>query len=157
MLRFLVGVLLLSSEALAGESGFARLKSLVGDWEARTAKGAVIHASYRLVSNDSVLVQTFATASGKETLTIFHADGARLLATHYCAQGNQPRLKLDAASTNARFVFTFIDATNLPSPAAAHLTRLELHLDGPAQYTEIETYEEAGKPDVTTLQFHRTR
>src|SRR5262249_23574462 len=79
--------------AHAGEPpAFARLKTLAGDWEARTEKGSVIRVSYRLVSNDSVLVQSFVTGSGKETMTVFHADGARLLATHYCAQGNQPRL-----------------------------------------------------------------
>ena len=147
--------LLALSLALTPTAGFARLKTLVGDWEAKTDQGAVIRVSYRLISNDSALVQTFVTASGKQTLTLFHPDGSRVLATHYCAQGNQPRLRLDAASTPDRLLFVFVDATNLPTPSASHLVRLELRLDGAEQYTEIETYDEAGKPDVTTLRFRR--
>ena len=143
--------------ALEPSAAFARLRSLVGDWEARTDQGGIIRVSYRLVSNDSVLVQRFVTPSGKETLTVFHPDGARLIATHYCAQGNQPRLRLDPASAKDRFVFTFLDATNLPKPSAAHLVRLELQLETATQYTEIETYQEDGKPDVTTLHFKRVR
>jgi hypothetical protein len=137
-------------------AAFARLKTLVGKWEAKTDKDATIGVSYRLVSNGSVLVQSFVTPSKKETLTLFHADRDRLLATHYCAQGNQPRLRLDPASTDDRLLFVFADATNL-TPSASHLVRLEVRLDGPDQYTEIETYDESGKPDVTTLKFRRVR
>jgi hypothetical protein len=101
-----------------------------------------------------VLVQSFVTASGKETLTVFHPDGARVLATHYCAQGNQPRLQLDRSSTRDRLLFVFVDATNL-EPQAAVLKRLELRIDKPGEYTEIETYEQNGQPEVTTLRFRR--
>jgi hypothetical protein len=133
---------------------FAGLKALVGEWVAPTPRGA-IKVSYRLVSNDSALVQRFVTPSGRETLTIIHPDGDKILATHYCAQGNQPRLRLDLGKSSAnRYVFSFVDATNLATPAASHLVQLELVLAGD-QYTEVETYEENGKPDVTTLRFRR--
>ena len=133
------------------------LSVLVGTWEARTPSGGTIKASHRWSANNTVLVQTYVTASGKETLTLFHADGPTLMAVHYCAQGNQPRLVLQAASTPAHLVFVFRDATNLPSPAAAHLVRLEVTMDGPDAYTLVETYEEKGKPDHTTLRFQRVR
>ena len=151
-MRALLAALTLLS---AASPEFDRLKPLVGAWEAKTPQGAIIRVSFKLVANDSVLVQTFTTASGKETLTVFHPDGTRVLATHYCAQGNQPRLRMDASSTRDRFVFVFADATNLPARSASHLVKLELHLVAPDAYDEIETYEEAGKPDVTTLHFRR--
>src|SRR5438552_1982920 len=135
--RLLLPLLLLSApSAHEPVSAFARLKALAGKWEAKTEKGATIRVSYRLVSNDTVLVQDFRTASGKETLTVFHSDGPRLLATHYCAQGNQPRLRLDPGSNPGKMVFTFADATNLASPSMAHMVRLEVHLEGPESYTE---------------------
>src|SRR5262249_12030735 len=105
--HLLTVALLLAPNAGPPPVAFSRLKTLVGEWEAKTQKGASIRVSYRLVSNDSVLVQTFITASGKETVTAFHPDGARLMATHYCAQGNQPRLVLDGSSTNERLLFHF--------------------------------------------------
>lgn len=134
---------------------FNRIKSLVGKWEFHAEKGSVIRVSYRLVSRGSVLVQSFFTASGYETMTVFHVDGANLMATHYCAQGNQPRLRLDAASMPDHLTFVFFDATSLASPTASHLVKLELIFTGPDEYTETETYEEDGKPDVTRLHFHR--
>jgi hypothetical protein len=146
--------LLCSAHAYAEPAAFAGLKALVGEWEAPTSRGT-IKVSYRLVSNDSALVQRFVTPSGKETLTIMHPDGDKILATHYCAQGNQPRLRLDLGKSSAnRWVFRFLDATNLTTPAASHLVQLELVLAGD-EYSEVETYEENGKPDVTTLRFRR--
>ena len=152
-------VLALSSVCAAAEPpAFVDMQKLVGNWEAKVEKGGTIRVGYRLVSNGSVLVQTFVTPSKKETLTVFHRDGHRVLATHYCGQGNQPRLALDrAAPTDTAFVFRFVDATNLASPEDEHLTRLELRLDGADSYTEFETYESHGKADVTTLRFKRVR
>jgi hypothetical protein len=122
---------------------FTRLKTLVGDWESRSESGKVVRVSYRIVSSGTALVQSFKTGSG-ETLTVIHSDGNRLLATHYCAQGNQPRLRLDGASRDNVVVFRFADATNLAKPTASHLERLELRLEGADRYTEIETYVEDG-------------
>ncbi len=136
-------------------AAFARLRALVGDWEATTEKGATIRVSYRLVSNESVLVETFRTPSGKETLTLLHLDGARLVATHYCAQKNQPRLALRSTQDERRFEFAFFDATNLADPRASHLVKLGIALVDADHFDDTETYEEAGKPDVTVFAFHR--
>jgi hypothetical protein len=140
----------------SSRGGFDRLATLVGDWECQTESGALIQVSYRLVSNDSILVQSF-EVSGTETLTLFHLDGPHLMATHYCAQGNQPRLRLDPNSAGDHLTFAFLDATNLAAPTAAHLVQLDFVFDGADQYTEIETYEAAGKSDATTMHFHRQK
>jgi hypothetical protein len=161
--RLLLPLLLvgpLAASAAEPPDAFGRLKTLVGDWEARTPKGSTVRVCYRLVSNDSVLVQSFFTSSGKETLTVFHRDGKRLLATHYCAQGNQPRLKLEDPPkdpASPALVFSFLDATDLATASAVHLTRLELRLTGAGRYTEIETYSENGKEEATTLEFERAQ
>jgi len=142
------------SLAAALATPFARLQTLAGNWEARTESGAIIRVSFRTIANQSALLQTYTTPSGKETVTVFHPDGKRLLATHYCAQGNQPRLQLEDASAD-RLVFHILDATNLPSKDTSHLIMLELRFDAPDQYTSVETYFENGKLDVTTLHFRR--
>src|SRR5687768_12580872 len=68
-------------------------RSLSGTFKATTAENRTITASYRLVSKGSVIVETFTSASGKETISVYHRDKKTLVATHYCAQGNQPRLR----------------------------------------------------------------
>lgn len=136
---------------------FEKLGSLVGDWEAKTEKGAVIRINYRLVAADSVLVQTYTTPSGRQTLTVFHRDGSNLLATHYCAQGNQPRLRLDGAGTDKSLAFQFLDATNLSDAQGSHLHRLQVVLVDSDHHVQTETYSAEGKDSVGVLRFARVR
>ncbi|MET0390358.1 MAG: hypothetical protein ABW321_30580 [Polyangiales bacterium] len=136
-------------------AAYAKLMTLAGAWNARSTKGASIRVSLRTISNDSALVETYVTASGKETLTIFHLDGERLLATHYCGQGNQPRLALDRASEPGHLVFRFIDATNLAVRTDSHLVQLDFVFTEAGKFDMTETYEQAGKRERTTLEFQR--
>jgi hypothetical protein len=141
----------LAAALLASATGdFAQLKQLAGDW-----KGKTVNVSYALMSADTALVETYAVGSKHETLSVFHPAGATVMVTHYCAQGNQPRLKLENATTN-RWVFTFADATNLSSASASHLVRLELELSGDGRRLKrVETYEDNGKPETTSLELER--
>ena len=131
------------------------LKPLAGHWKGTTPGGKSMAVDYRLISNDTVLVEAYNTGSPRETMTVFHADGAALIATHYCAQGNQPRLKLVPSAR--RLVFVFFDATNLPDPSASHLVQLELSLEPDGSLKRIETYRERDKDDVSTLVLHRDK
>ena len=158
-LAFLAVPVLLASSALAlegGDQAFQKLKSLAGEWEAKTPKGSALRVSYRLASRDSVLVETWAPGTKGETLTVFHPDGPALLATHYCAQGNQPRLKLRSAEGNA-YAFEFLDATNLGKPGDSHMHRLRLDLVDADHLTKTETYIADGKEDTSVLKFSRVK
>jgi hypothetical protein len=140
--------------ATPGADAFEKLKTLAGDWEAKTPKGSILKLSYRLVSRDSVLVETWAPGSKGETLTVYHLDGPALLATHYCAQGNQPRLELKSAGEGG-YEFVFRDATNLAKSADSHMHRLLIRLVDADHFTKKETYVEDDKEDATELHFTR--
>jgi len=136
-------------------AAFESLRTLAGEWEAKTAAGRVVRLSYRLVANDSVLVETFTTANNRETLTLFHRDGERVLATHYCAQRNQPRLELRAAGPDGQLAFDFVDATNL-LPTASHLHHLEMQVVDADHFRKTETYVDGdGKDEVTVYECTR--
>jgi hypothetical protein len=143
-------------EAGATQASFERLHALVGRWQCTTGAARTVELAYRLVSGGSTLVETFTTASGKETLTIFHLDGPHLLATHYCAQGNQPRLRLQHAS-DTTFELAFHDATNLASPAASHLDRLTLELIDAGHHRRTEIYAAGGKDETTRFECQRVQ
>lgn len=132
----------------AARANVESLEPLVGGWRCATAEGRKVELAYRWVSGGSALVETFKTSSGKETLTIFHGDGPHLIATHYCGQGNQPRLRLARASEGT-FEFRFQDVTNLASEDASHLGRLELKLTDGDHFAMTETYVAGGKEDAT--------
>jgi hypothetical protein len=141
----------LAAALVFGAGGdFAQLKQIAGSWKAKT-----LNVSYAVMSADTALVETYAVGSGHETLSVFHPAGPTVMVTHYCAQGNQPRLKLESAAAS-KWVFTYADATNLSSPAASHLVRLELELSADGRKLKrIETYEENGKREATTLELER--
>jgi hypothetical protein len=106
------------------------------------------------VSNGTALVETFASsASGKETLSVYHRDGSTMMLTHYCAQGNQARLKAVVA-TRERVVFGFLDATNVAAEqdVIQQLT-VALRPDGFDQETVYKL--PSGALQTTTLHFFR--
>jgi hypothetical protein len=134
---------------------FAKLRSaVIGEWEAVTTRGSVIRVSYRAIAADSALVESF-RAGTRETLTIYHPDGSSLIATHYCAQGNQPRLRLLPASDVTSWQFAFKDATNLPDVSASHLTGIRFQLKDSGHFDKTEVYSNGDKEDVTIFKFAR--
>jgi hypothetical protein len=78
-----------------------------------------------------------------------------VLATHYCAQGNQPRLRATAGAS-ADVTFRIADITGL-DPDEAHLVELTLRDLTPDAFTRVETYAAPdGTTEVTTYAFRRT-
>lgn len=129
-------------------------RALVGTWKATTPQNKSFTVSYRLVSNGTALVETFTSvSSGKETLSVYHRDGGTLMLTHYCAQGNQARLKAVEA-TRERVVFTFLDATNVAAEQDV-MQRLSVVLR-PDGFDQEAVYRlPAGGQESTTLRFFR--
>jgi hypothetical protein len=59
--------------------------------------------------------------------SVYHLDGADLRMTHYCAAQNQPRLRAQRIDVAKGVLdFSFVDATNLASPDAAHVEGVEI-------------------------------
>jgi hypothetical protein len=115
--------------------------------------GKTITVEYRLLSNGSALVETFTTSSGKQTLSAYHRDGRQLMVTHYCAQGNQARLKAVEAGAD-RVVFAYLDATNVGADDGV-MHRLVVALHGDAFDQESVYRSGSGESDVSTLHFVR--
>jgi hypothetical protein len=136
---------------------FEELKKLAGEWKGMTAAGGAEKVTYRLIAADTVLLEAWVLSSGREALTVYHKDGDDLIATHYCPRGNQPRLKLTAASTEKGFFFEFVSATNLPDPAATHQHRFEIQIHGPDSFTRGETYISKGTLDPSATTYSRVR
>lgn len=162
-LSFVVAVLAMgcalcfhAEEKLSAQKTFESLQALVGDWEAKLESGQAITVNYKMMSNSSIMVETFTTPSGKQTISVYHMDDAHLLLTHYCAQGNQPRLRLNLKrSTPKKFAFEFYDATNLSSKDAEHMIFLEAELVDQGHFNQTYTYRAGKEQETTTLRFAR--
>jgi hypothetical protein len=142
-----------AAPAGAGAAAFERLKGLVGEWRGRRPDGREIGVAYRLSAGGSVLVETWTLGPGRESLTVYHMDGSALMATHFCPQGNQPRLRMMRAAGD-RFDFTFHDATDLgPGEAFQHDFWIELGADG--RITRSETYVQGEETESERITYQR--
>jgi hypothetical protein len=140
---------------LRPDQAFQTLKSFVGDWQGVTENGRQFLVSYRLTANDTVLVETWTMSPTRQSMTVYHMDGEALIATHYCPQGNQPRLQYRPDTSNERLHFTFRDATNLPDPNAAHQHEFWIRRHADGSVARNETYIENGEPGSETTTFTR--
>jgi hypothetical protein len=146
------------SPAKATESGFDRLKILVGDWVATGEDGKPFTNNIRLVSNRTALQETFQTGQDNQMITMYSADGSRVALTHYCSMGNQPRMETPAvAGATDEFVFSFTGATNLPTPDASHMHRLVLQIDDADHFSETWTFREKKGDNKRTFNFVRKK
>jgi len=156
----LLGLLAMPSLASEPSPSWDRLKALVGIWQrtdASTPASKAFRIRYRLISADTALVEEFGDPAKQPTQIVFHLDGDRLLATHYCAQGNQPRLQLRTGRSNDVQVFDFLDATNLRSAADSHLVRLTFRWPDPDHLVREEVYATNGREETSTLVLERVR
>ena len=126
-------------------AAFARLTSLVGEWQGTAASGRTFTVSYRMTAGGTVLVETWTLGSGRESMTMYHLDGSTVVATHYCPIGNQPTLELASADPAGDIAFRFRAATNLPDPAVSHQSAFVLRLIDHDHYWRSETYVENGE------------
>ncbi len=128
----------------SGAEVFKQLGALVGEWQGTFADGREHRVTYRLSASGTVLVETWALASGRESITLYHLDGDQLLATHYCPQGNQPRLRWVPGTDARRLSFVLKDGSNLHVPGGWHQHFMWLELGDANSYTRSETYIENG-------------
>jgi len=105
---------------LNATEAYAEMKSLVGQWQKQGSKNSNFVISFELTANDSVLIETWLHKGNKHSLTLYHLNGNSVMATHYCPQGNQPRLQLSPRSTKNNLYFDFLDVTNLTDLSKSH-------------------------------------
>ena len=92
-------------------------------------------------------------------LTVYHLDGDRLLLTHYCMEGNQPRMRAQPFhAETGELEFQFLDATNLKGPKAGHMHNAKFRfLDANHVTTDWSFFENGVKKTTTSWQYVRIR
>lgn len=145
------------SDAPSANAGaaFSKLKTLAGHWEATTSKGKA-SATYQLVSGGTALLENTSMPGETEMISVYYLDGDRLLLTHYCEAGNQPRLQADGIDAANAIDFRFLDATNLANPAVGHMHHVVIKFQGANEVAQDWTFYKDGKPGFTVpIDWHR--
>ena len=133
-------VLSLSGAVANDDDVMSKLTALEGEWILLDESGqetGVIGSSFRLTAAGSALVELMfpGNPDGHEMVNMYHADGERVLMTHYCAAGNQPRLEVRATNDENRLELGFESITNRSSPEADHMHQAEYVLQGEDRLT----------------------
>jgi hypothetical protein len=134
----LLSALLLAAPAFAGEDhahfppaptnpAFEAIKKLAGEW---TGKSGDVR--YELVSGGTAVMESISMGKdGGSMVTMYTPEGDGVLMTHYCAMGNQPRMKAGPADPRTgAIVFKFLDAANVRSKDEPVMNGLTLKAAG---------------------------
>jgi hypothetical protein len=140
---------------LSSRDSFEKLKSLAGTWEGKMSNGQAVRESYRVTANGSAVMSEI---EGEHNMvTMFHLDGDRLLMTHYCGAGNQPRMKAVPVADGNSVAFDFLDATNLADPEAGHMHRAMFTLVDSKHLNEEWVWKKDGKETKDHFELQRVK
>ena len=134
-------------EKVRAEDAFAQLTRMVGTWRPADKPESSLRIRFYLTAGGTVLVESWEAGGKPHSLTLYHRDGQALLATHYCPQGNQPRLAL-AGREKSGLHFVFRDATDLESATEKHQHDLWFDLSDPDRPVRGETYSGKDGPEA---------
>jgi hypothetical protein len=136
---------------------FDSLKSLEGTWEGKNNQGQALKVTFRTTSGGSALLSEIQGMNAENMVRMIHLDGDRLLLTHYCGAGNQPRMKATLAADGKSVAFDFVDATNLASPEAGHMNHVVFTMPDADHHTEEWTFLDHGKEMKEMFSLQRSK
>lgn len=139
-------------------AGFNKLKSLAGDWQGKDPDGNDLKVNYQVVSGGSALIETLQNANEPSMITLYHLDGNKLMVTHYCSSGTQPRMVAETPAGEIKNLnFKFFDITNLAKPDAGHMRSLAVTFQGQDHIRQVWTWRMDGKDQITTFELERKK
>jgi hypothetical protein len=108
----------------AKNPGLDKIKKLVGTWVAADKDGKPtdqVVSVFKLTGAGSAVHETIMPGTAHEMVSVYHLDGKDVVLTHYCALGNQPKMKLDPASKDKELKFVFAGGTNIDPAKDMHM------------------------------------
>ena len=111
-----------AGSAAAAQAGFERMAALEGEWTGEGPADAPgpMTVTYELTGGGSALVETLFANSPGEMVTIYTIEEGALMLTHYCALGNQPRMRADPLQGDV-LVFRFAGGANIDPARDDHM------------------------------------
>jgi hypothetical protein len=148
-----------TAPAKQAQAQFEQLKKLAGTWTGKASHGDAAHdanINYRMTAAGSAVEETIFSGTDHEMVTMYHLDGNSLILTHYCALGNQPRMKSEPGGDPKRIVFRFLDGTNMNAAKDMHMHEATLELVDADHLRAVWTAYSDGKPEHSST-FELTR
>jgi len=170
LFAFLLAVLLpFRPAAGAGETlpapqtsaDFEMIKALAGVWNGTTdahGKKESARVAYKVTSAGTAVEETLFPGTPHEMVSVYFLDGKTLMMTHYCALGNQPRMKVTAFEPNKKIKFEMVDATGMKSPEDPHMGQLTVTMKDKDHLTQEWVHMmPGGKKESATFVYEREK
>ena len=128
--------------AIPQTADWQKLSSLVGQWTGWMEDGGKktdATLEVRMTADGSAIMHVLGRDTPYEMVTMFHPDGTRLLATHYCGFHNQPRMARVPAAAN-QVAFEYVDGTNI-APGDGHMSHITLTFIDADHHDEAWTFQ----------------
>ena len=164
-LRTVLSVLLLTTAAFvassaqthtAAQRAFSAIKSMPGTWEGKSPDGRPLQVRFKVTAGGSAVMSEILGVGVEDMVSMINLDGPnRLLLTHYCGAGNQPRMQASFSPDGKTITFNFVDATNLASSDAGHMQRMVLTLLDENHHLEEWTFVDHGNEHKELFDLHR--
>jgi hypothetical protein len=137
------------------QKAFDTIKTMPGTWEQKSADGHTLEVTFKVVSGGSAVMSEI-QGHGDDMISMINLDGPnRLLLTHYCGAGNQPRMQAVVSPDGKTITFDYVDATNLSSAEAGHMQKMVLTLVDNNHHTEEWTFVDHGKEHKEVFDLRR--
>lgn len=133
-----------AQHTVTSSSAFETLKKLAGTWQGTmlTPDGDKTSVIYRVTANGSAIMETMFVGTPHEMISMYTVDGDAVVATHYCSEGNQPVMKLNAAKSKADdLVFDFVSKTGKEAP---HINGLRIRIGEDGKVRESWSHSKDG-------------
>jgi len=150
--RPLLPLLLIIAVAATGhaqteaQKAFNTIKTMPGTWESKASDARSLQVTFKVISGGSAVMSEIMGQGPEDMISMFHLDGPnKLLMTHYCGAGNQPRMQAAVSSDGKTITFNFMDVTNLVTPDAGRMQKMVLTLLDENHHTEEWTFLDHGK------------
>jgi hypothetical protein len=137
------------------QRAFATIKSLPGIWEGKGHDGQALQVTFKITGGGSAVLSEIQVPK-EDMVSMIHLDGPdRLLLTHYCAVGNQPRMQASVSTDGKVITFNYVDSTNLATPDSGHMQKMILTVLDDNHHTEEWVFVDHGKEHTQVFDLRR--
>jgi hypothetical protein len=143
--------------AKPAEALFGRLKTLAGTWTWQQEGKTTNALQTRVSAAGSAVIETMFPGEPHEMTNIYTLDGDKVVVTHYCASGNQPRMQASGESKPGVAAFVLRDALAVDAATGDYMGGLTVTLPDADHLVQEWQHFEAGKPAGAAKRFELTR
>jgi len=147
--------------AAMAPSALDPLKKLDGEWVGKAGAGdQKMDATvvYHVTAAGSAVMETQFPGGDHEMVTLYTVEGGQLVLTHYCAAGNQPRMKARKGTAANELIFDYAGGPGINVKTDMHMHAAKItFVDDDHIRCEWTSYEKGKAGHVMSFELERKK